>query len=233
MAAPAVAAIEGRGLIELGRDALQPGQKNHHVITKTLPKGHQHHGGQGQGRQGQKADRGEDWAQPSPQPAIDQAVFGIEPAEGDRRHHQRHQHRRIEGAAKQGHAGQGSVDEHRQGQRTQHNRRHDADQIQKSGDHDAPQHRIGDQSPQVRRTDELQRLAEIKAGAAEGHHQGQQRRNQHRDRQEDQRWGQEGPGGEAAGSDAGGGVGGVGLGHWSIVVVGVGSGTRLPLTSGC
>ena len=112
---PANAAIELSGFIEVFGNALQPGQKDDHVVAEAFPKGHQHHRGQGEQRIGEETDRREGITKQRLAPAIDQAVFGIEPAEGNGGHHDRNQHRGVEGAAEPIHPRQGAVHQHRQG----------------------------------------------------------------------------------------------------------------------
>jgi len=73
-------------LIELRRDALQAGQKSHHVVTRALPEGHQESPEGAAPAMGwlRKTDGGEVVSRAGQPAAIDQAVLGIEPAEGDR-----------------------------------------------------------------------------------------------------------------------------------------------------
>ena len=206
MLAQALTAIEGRRLVEIGGDALEPGQKDHHVVAEALPEGHEHHRRQGQQRRGEETDGIEAAAQQGGEPAVYQAVFGIDPAKGNGRHHDRHQHRGVQSTAKPMDPRQLAVDQHGQGQGADHDRGHHSQQIQKGGACDPEKHRVGQQAPDIGQANEAQRLADIEAGLTEAHHQCHRCRNQHRQPDQHQGRGQKAPG-------RGGALAEIGLAH--------------------
>jgi len=199
---PTLTAIELRRFVEVSRDPLETGQKNHHVVAQALPQGHDHHGRKRQQGIGEETNRLKTGTQERAEPSVDQAVLGVEPTKGNRRHNDRDQHRRVEGGPKPVDPRQLTIHEDRQRQRPQNHRRHHSKEIRQGRPQDLEEHRIRQQAPHIRQAHKAQGLRHVQAGLGEAHHQGHRRRDEHRQGNQHQRRGQESPGGGRGGTGA-------------------------------